>query len=293
MSRTIGRTGSRPSAPRPAAPAVAAAVAVATCLTTACGPGAKPRPYPEPRAEELLAHLAALDDRVTSFRADSTMDYWLGSNRVKGTVLLLGAWGARLRFNAENPTGGTVAADMACDGEMYRFIDYNNNCQLVGPCDEAAIAAFFRVTLAPDDFIAMAVGGTPVLEGATAKTTWDAKRGVERLELSAGSRTQIVELDGRERRWDVLQSTLYDGEDVVWKLENKDFVALDGPADSDDDENSTSPGDASVRVPKRTRFVQPGQEADLVIRWNERDANIETNPAMFTFDIPGGLPVCQ
>ncbi len=262
--------------------ALAALLTAAALLTVAaCGPGAAPRPYEEPKAEEILTHLQALPERVRSFRADSTMDYWLGKDRVKGTVLLLGAWGARLRFNAENPTGGSVAADMACDGRDYRFVDVNNNCHLLGPCDASAIAAFFRVSLEPDDFIAMAAGGTPTLAGAEAATTWDSKKRVERLELKAGNRTQIIELDGRDRRWDVLESTLYDGEDVVWKLENKDFA------------NVTTEDGQAVRAPGRSRFQQPGEKADLVIRWNERALNIETVPAQFTLEIPACLPLCQ
>lgn len=265
------------------------ALAAMTAMVAACGPGARPRPYPKPRAEELLRHLADLQTRVASFRADSTMDYWLGSNRVKGTVLLLGAWGARLRFNAENPTGGSVAADMACDGASFRFIDYNKNCQLTGPCDASAIAAFFRVSLDPDDFIAMAVGGTPVLDDAEASTSWDARRGVERLELRAGTRTQVIELDGRDKRWDVVASTLYDDGDVVWKLENKDFGAVEVSGDPDGGSNA----DPAPRLPGRTRFVQPADDTDLAIRWNERELDIETNPAMFRFDIPAGLPRCE
>jgi hypothetical protein len=246
-----------------------------------CIPVANPRPYQEPRADELIAHIKGEQKRAASFRAESTMDYWLDDQRLRGTVLLLGEWGSKLRFNAENPTGGSVAADLACDGKRFNFVDSNKNCQLSGRCDSSAIQTFFRVTLAPDDFIAMAIGSTPLLETDDRQIDWDGNKRVERLELRRGSRRQIVELDGKDKRWDVVSSTLYDGDAVLWSLENKDFR-----------EWKTEGGD-TLRAPKRTRFKQPKEEADLVIRWRERAFNIKPGPEQFSLTPPAGLPSCQ
>jgi hypothetical protein len=252
-------------------------------FAAACGGGDYVRKYPEPSVDKVVGHVQQQTDKVTSFQSESKMDYWLKKNRVRGTVLLLGKPGAHLRFNAENPTGGNVAVDLACDGVGYQMIDYNNNCQAVGPCTKDTIAALFKVALDPDDFYALAVGSTPVIPNPTGKVKWDENEGHEVLTLQSGNKqwSQVIVLDGRDQRWDVLESTVYDrfGE-VEWKLENKSFYEV-----------KTANGD-TVRVPKKTKFVQPKQKADLAIIWKEHAFNMPLNQAKFTMQIPAGLAQC-
>ncbi len=218
-----------------------------------------------------------------SFQSESKMDYWLKKNRVRGTVLLLGKPGGRLRFNAENPTGGNVAVDLACDGIGYKMIDYNNNCQKVGPCTKDTIAALFKVALEPEDFYALAVGSTPVIPNPTGDVKWDKDAGHETLTLRSDDEqwSQVIVLDGKDQRWDVLSSTVYDrfGE-VEWKLQNKKFYAVKG-ADG-----------KVIRVPKKTKFEQPKRKADLAIIWKNHEFNMTLGPAKFTMQIPQGLPQC-
>ena len=63
----------------------------------------------DPTAEDIVARLAKKRAELTSFTADSTMDYWLGSQRVKGEVLVMGTPGAKVRFAALSPAGGAHA----------------------------------------------------------------------------------------------------------------------------------------------------------------------------------------
>ena len=143
-------------------------------LLIACGcpaPKGTQRPYPEPTVADLVAQLSKARDAMTSFRADSTMDYWMGNQRAKGEVLVMGATGAKVRFAALSPAGGSSMAEMACDGTNFVYVDYQNNCALTGPCDQRSIATFFHIELAPDDFLHLAVG-TPPIVGATGKLTY-------------------------------------------------------------------------------------------------------------------------
>jgi hypothetical protein len=241
------------------------------------------RAYPVPTAEDLLAHLAQSRRRTTSFQADSVMDYWVGDERVKGTVLLMGKWGARLRFNALSPTGDSVAADLSCDGIGYKFIDYGANCQLSGPCTEEAIARLLRVHLQPDDFMTFALGSTPVILSGKSSVRWDETRGHEILELMApdGRFTQTIVLDGRERRWDVLESIVRDARgNVEWIVQNKGFRDV------------TSADGTTLRAPQKTRFEQPKEKADLVIRWREHVLNPDLPPDKFNMYVPVGLSSC-
>jgi len=262
---------------------VSAAVVVTCCAS--CGGGVRHvRAYPEPTVDDVLAHLRAHDGAITSFQAETLMDYWVHGERVKGTVLLLGARGRRLRFNAENPTGGNVAVDLACDGASYALIDYNRNCQLTGPCTRAPIAQLLGIDLDPDDFYRLATGSTPLIAAPTGRVTWDARHAREVVELvSADERwRQTIVLDGREHRWDVLASTVTDaGGDVVWALHNKQFAVVH------------SPDGATARLPGKTRFEQPARKADLVVVWRRRQLNLPLADDKFALAIPAGLATCR
>lgn len=261
--------------------ALALSVAVGGC---SCMGGKQiPRPYPEPSAQMVLDHLAAVRANARSFQAESVMDYWVGKERVKGTVLLMGQVGARMRINALNPTGDNVAADLACDGAEFQYIDYNSNCQLTGPCNRESVAQLLRVSLHPDDFLLLVMGTTPVIDAAKAELSWDAKNGYEVLQLTSGDGqlTQTIKLDGRDRHWDVVSSVVRDtGGQVLWRLQNKDFRELE------------SKDGITFRAPTRTRFEQPSEKADLLVRWVERTFNPELDPQKFQMTIPPGLPPC-
>ena len=162
-------------------------------LLAACpggGIGAN-RGYPEPKAAEIVARLEKDHTTRTAFTAESTMDYWLGKDRVKGTVLVMGTLGKKVRFNALSPAGGNVLADMACDGSNFAYVDQQNNCQLAGPCDRQSIAALLRVELEPEDFIYLALGTVPIA-ATTGTVTGDASNGHERVALTGPSGTQTI-----------------------------------------------------------------------------------------------------
>jgi hypothetical protein len=242
------------------------------------------RAYPEPSTEEILAHLADVQRHARSFQAESVMDYWVGDERVKGTVLLMGRKGARVRINALNPTGDNVAADLACDGIGFEYIDYNNNCQLTGLCTRSSIAELLRISLEPDDFLLMVMGTAPVIEDAQGTVTWDDRHGREIVELVAPDNrfTQTIVLDGRERTWDVLSSEVRDVRgNVLWRLRNKGFQSL------------RAQDGRMFRVPEKSQLEQPQDKADLLVQWKKRVFNLEVDAAKFDMEIPPGLPSCR
>src|SRR5262249_37771555 len=145
---------------------------------------------------------------LTAFKADSTMDYWIGNQRVKGEVLVMGTTGAKVRFAALSPAGGMPMVEMACDGTNFTLVDHQNNCQRTGPCDQRSIAQFFHIDLAPDDFVHLALGTPPVIANPTGKVTWDSGSGVHRVELTGADGTQKMSIDTKEGRFDVVDVEL-------------------------------------------------------------------------------------
>ncbi len=261
----------------------ASLTAVVVPLLAACPGGntGTKRDYPEPKAAEIVARIEKDHTTRTAFTAESTMDYWLGKDRVKGTVLVMGTIGKKVRFNALSPAGGDVLADMACDGTNFAYVDKQNNCQLTGPCDRQSIAALLHLEVEPEDFIYFAVGSVPVT-GTAASVTFDSKTGHEKATLTGPKGTQTIELDMRGGHFDVIASDLKDpAGKTVWSIENADFG------------NVADPSGAEHRLPGKTRFKAPTQAADLLVDWGERTVNPDlTNPAKFQVAIPPGLGTC-
>ena len=205
------------------------------------------------------------------------MDYRVGDDRIKTTVLVMGERSAKVRFNALNPDD-TTAADLACDGLNFAFVDFNKNCQLTGPCTSEAIAALLRVELEPDDFLALAIGSAPLIADADSTLEWSSASGSAILKRVSKDKqlSQEIVMDGRSANYDVTSATVRDAEGKVeWTLENKDFG------------KSTGKDGKEFRVPGKTRFQQPKVKGDLKIRWNERTLNLELEPEKFAMELPG------
>lgn len=255
-------------------------MAAAAC---GCKPKAVERPYPAPAAETLLARIAAVHEAARSVRAKTVMDYWTGSERVKGTVWLLGERPAKLRFNALSPTGGNVAVDLACDGQNFQYLNYNENCQLGGICDRNSIAQLLRVSFEPDDFLLLSMGTMPLLQNAAATVSWDASAGLEVLTLkNPAGWVQTIRLRNADGFWEPVEAEVLDAEGKTeWKLRNKDFSTVEGAAGT------------RFRVPGRSQFLQPKVDADLLIRWEERAMNAEIEDDKYVMEIPAGIPECR
>ncbi len=265
------------------APALALLIVAISTFAGCGGPSGKTRKYAEPKVEGMLVEIQERQSRADSFMAESRMEYWVDGERIKPTVYVMGQRGAKVRFNALNPTGDDVAADLACNGNDFQFVDFNHDCQLTGPCTRDAISQLLRVSLMPDDFLLLAIGSTPVIEDPTGKISWDSKNQLEKLSLVSGDGKwkQEIHLDGKNQRWDVLSSTVWDQEGKIeWKLTNKEFSA------------HKSKDGKSFRLPAKTRFEQPKAKAEVTIRWQEREINASLSEDKFSMEIPPELPRC-
>jgi hypothetical protein len=250
------------------------------CGCPSGGGGNYKPPSKLPTAEEVIAKLQATRDGRKAFRAESVMDYWLGGQRVKGTVLVMGTNQRQVRFNAISPQED-VLADMACDGQDFALVDMQKNCQLTGPCNKQSIASFLRVELEPEDVLHLALGTVPVPAGATGTVKWDANKGQEIVELTSAEGTQKIVIDAREGKSDVVSSELSRDGKVVWSVENADFGEVKDEAGG------------THRLPGKTRFKTPLQKGDLLVEWKERTVNPTLDPAKFKVAIPAGLGRCQ
>lgn len=232
-----------------------------------------------PTAAQEAAKLDAAAKAITSFKADSVMDYWLGKSRVKGDVKIMGKPGAFVRLNALNPAGSSVMADLACDGTNFVMVDFQNNCVLTGPCNADSIYQFLHVPLAPDDFFHLATGTSPLVTGTDGKVDWDSSTGHETITLGSDPQQTIV-VDATNGHFDVLTSKLSSGGKDVWTIENKNF------ADAKDAAGKT------FRIPGKSRFTAAGQKSDLIVEWTDVTLDEDLPLSKFQLNPPDGLPTC-
>ena len=257
----------------------------AAALSLVCGcPGGDVRQPsgPSPTVAEVVERLTRAKDELHSFTGEAVMDYWLGGDRFKGDVLAMGEVGAKVRIAALSPAGGSTIAEMACDGSHFVSVNYQNNCVLTGPCTKQSIATFFGIELTPDDFLHLALGTPPVVAQAHGAVTWDAGKGIRRVELEGEGGKQTIGIDDRDQRWDVVESELVGSDGTpVWSVKNAAFEAAKDAAGKDH------------RVPGKSRFTTPNnQKADLTVEWRERTVNVAIDPKKFTIAVPPGLPTC-
>jgi hypothetical protein len=262
------------------------AAAAAALLALGCGDPIK-QPYAAPDAGAFVTHLRQVGDRAKTYVAtENTMDYWLGKQRIKTTMHVMGEKGAKVRFNGINPQTDMTAADLACDGSNFSFQDFEHNCQLSGVCDRQAIAQLLRVSMEPDDFLLLAVGSAPIIPDPTGKVTWNGKNGTWQVDLTSPSgQKQRLVLDGNDGdggKWEVLESTVWDSAGKVeWKLSNKKMKTV------------KSEDGVPFRLPTYSKFVQPQQKADLVVEWATRKINLPPQPAdKYQVAQVSGLRVC-
>lgn len=255
-------------------------------LTLACSAcphnGGYQAPSKADTVQDVVSKLEAQRKARTSFRVETLMDYWLGKERAKGTVYIMGTSARQVRFNAVNPTGG-VLIDMACNGTDFSYVDFQNNCQLAGPCNKSSIASLLRVELEPDDFHDLAQGTPPVIADPTGTVTWDSKTGHEKVVLTGAAGTEKLEIDARDGHFDVLSAELVDPQGkTVWSVDNTDFHDVEDVHQ------------VKQRVPGKTRFKSPREQADLLVEWksDQRAINLPLESTKFTVPIPDGLPSC-
>jgi len=256
---------------------------LAAVLLAACpGKTSYKQPPSTITVNDVIAKLDAARKARTSFRVETSMDYWLGKDRAKGTVYVMGTARKQVRFNAIKPDGN-VLVDMACDGANFTFVDFQNNCQLSGPCTKGSIASLLRVELEAEDFHHLAQGTPPTMTNATGTVTWDSSKGYERVKLEGPEGTQNLVIDARGSNFDVLSAELIgrDGK-VLWSVENTDFRTIEDTAK------------AKHRVPGKTRFKSPREGADLLVEWKDEDRaiNLPLETIKFSVPIPAGLLPC-
>jgi hypothetical protein len=240
------------------------------------------RPYAAPSPEELMAALKGRQMAIQSINAETRTTSWLGGERVRGTVQMLATRGGQLRFEAEVPLQGTVAALAVQDGQ-FSFIDYQKHVFREGPACPANVAALIRIPLAPAAVAAILLGDVPVQGGTKAAgVDWDSARAADVLVLDDPSGARFWLSMRRPApavaAWDVvfLQGAAEPGAKQRWQVSYEDLAR-----------------EAGAALPRLIRFSEPGKGFDdgVEIRIRDRQTNGTFTEGAFVLQKPAGYPV--
>lgn len=235
------------------------------------------RPYPPPTAEELMAALRGRAEHFKTLRATAKIDYMQnGGDRAKIKVALLLARPAKLRIEADSPLGGALST-LTSDGTQFSLLDVRANRFLQGPAKACNVARLARLNIAPDDVVAVLMGGAP-LDGKIAGASWDPNNGgreVLTLGLPDGGK-ETIQLDAKDKRWDVMRAERRDrAGKLLWRVTNDGWKDREG----------------GVRMPDVEDVEEPPHGADAEIKFRSLEPNLEIDDKLFRLEPPQGVPV--
>lgn len=231
------------------------------------------RPYPPPKASQVVSALLARGQRVTTLRGETRMSHASEQGKVKGTVRLMAAAGGKLRFDLASPFD-TPLATLITDGQSFSLVDAQKGRHYHGPASPCNVGRMLQLVLSADDVRTILGGSTPVISHDKATLTWDARDGAEVLTLQGTGMTQTIRLDGNDRSWDLLQAEIKgpDGKILLW-LEASGWHKLGG-----------------LRMPRTLHIKQPRHGAELWVTYRKTEINLELPAAAFILQEAQGLP---
>jgi outer membrane lipoprotein-sorting protein len=246
----------------------------ALLLLTACPPPPQvERPYAPPTAADLVAHLRAHAQRITSLRAETKVEHMGNGDRVKIRVSMLLARGGKLRFEAESPLAGAIAT-LVTDGKDFALLDLRNNKFLTGPANACNVARLIQIEMPPEMIMEALTGSAPI-EGEPAGVSWDPQRGgKEVLELKTpDGGKEWIRFDARNRAWDVLSAERKDASGrVLWKIDHESFSDHGG-----------------IRLPEVSTLAQPTHKSEARIKFREVEPNVTPKEDVFHLTPPNGV----
>ncbi len=233
-------------------------------LLLAAGCTSYRRPYPAPRAPEVLRAMAP--SGISALRARGKVDTFTDKGRLKVNVFMIADARGRLRFDAVTPPpmNATVLL-VTSDGQTFIANDREHNLYFVGPTKACAVAQVLGVRLSPEELFTLLTGKNPWPEAKDAKVSWDSECGcevVESVQERRQMRLWVLGRDGRDK-WR-LQKIEVKTPDTKLTVEYRGWKRIDGHL-----------------VPMRMRITQKGMKGDAVFAWSRFEADPEVESDAF------------
>lgn len=261
------------------------ALLLLSTLALACAhaPVSRPPNQPAPAASVLLEALKARHHALRTLELETRTTSWLSGERVRATVSMLVDRAGRLRFEAEIPVQGAVAA-LTVRGNEFSLLDMQHHVFHKGPACADNVARLIPIPLLPEEIAAILLGDAPLgPETEAIEVGWDGQRQADVL-------TIVRRVDGAPaRRLWVTMRPAQGGCDVL-AVEGQSAGAKDRWRVSYDDRTRAD----GVSLPTLIRFAEPGKSFDdgVEIKVKERlGVNRALRDEQFKLLPPAGYPV--
>lgn len=232
------------------------------------------RTYAAPTVARLKGVLERPAKPVQTLRAKAKVDQWTKKGRIKVRVFMLATAEGQLRFEAVTPFD-TALVTLTSDGTSFASIDHKQNVFYSGPAKACNIARVFGLALEPKAVARALTGGAPLIPHTKSRVTWDKCEGAEVVTLSGqGGLTQRIWMRRRKGQWQVLRSTVRNEKNkVVVELRFERHRRIKGRW-----------------IPRVIRFKQPQRKADLIIRYDKLEVDVQIPKEAYRLKAPAGLP---
>jgi hypothetical protein len=272
--------------------------------STTAGCAIHPPASQPPTAEAALDRLRATGACGTAIQASAKVDHFGKQGRVRGDVMLFAAAPANLRMDIVSPFGATLAT-LTSDGARFALADLRDKRFYVGAPSACNIARLTAVPVPGHALVSVLRGQAPLLKRAGEPTLAWSGRGYYVLVLPS-TREAREELhlaphpDDWAKPWSEQRMRLLD---VV--VEQQGFVLYHaeladhrpahtaGPrVDPDGVEPPMPPGaPCDAEIPRRIHVEVPGEDADVLFRFDEVAWNPPIPEGTFTQPRPEAMPV--
>jgi len=175
----------------------------------------------------LLERLSARADQTTSFEYNTRVSHYGDAGVFKGSVDVLGAAEAKLRFEVLSPTDDTLAV-LASDGKRFMSHQRGQTRCEVGDACAANVSRFLPVVLSGADLVRLMTGSAPRMTFESSKLTWDECEGTYRLTLIRNDDRMRTDLWVAPKDYFVVRMRVTrDGKERLL-VENEDFRTVNG-----------------------------------------------------------------
>jgi len=247
------------------------AALISALSALACGP----IPPPEnayTQAPEILNDLASRREGIRSFRIMGRVDHFGKKHRIQGKTFLFAILPQKLRIELVSPFGNPLDV-LTINEEAFAIYDMREGKYLTGKPEPYNIARFVQIPMPAEDVVRILIGDTPLIKGEST-VAWDRNKGIYRVTISNGERTQRLEIGKEHDVLPLMRSTLEDAEGVVFDITYKRWQPVKG-----------------FRLPHEIRIKMPREEADLLVRYDSGgvELNVELPANAWSQKPPPGL----
>lgn len=222
-------------------------------------------------------------------RAEGSVDQRGSHGRVRGNVFMFIERPDHVRFDAMTQFG--PAAILTSANGRFAFLDMRENRFIEGETCPANIARLLGIELPAEDVARFMLGSTPVIDAES--QTMECEDGAYRIHLrSADGIRQELRIGVKEgdqsaspesQHLRLLSSEVIDANGHrLWRASYDDYRVVADPL-------STSTPKLGVAMPFRLHFEDFRNDADILIRFESIDLNVEVSPEVFNQSAPPGV----